>query len=639
MKKILIFLVFSLAITALSSCSLFKCSHKNIFDRVVEATCTEDGYTEHTCEGCGEVTVDTTVSKLGHQYTERVVAPTCAAEGYTEHTCVRCGDSYKDVPTQKVAHPYKNIVVSPTCAAEGYTEHTCTVCGDSYKDTAVAKLPHSYKAEIVSSTCSEEGYTKHTCTVCGDNYKDTAVEKIPHTYEAEVVAPTCTAEGYKKHTCTVCGDSYNDSATAKTAHRFNGAACKYCAMEEITESITPDTEWYSSEKTSFLISTPAQLAGFASLVNSGTTFSGKSVYLDSDIDLGYYEWIPIGNSVNAFAGTFSGEGYSVYGLKINASAAYVGLFGDSTGKITNLNITNATVYSGDNYNYVSIACGYSSGEISDISVSGYIDAKISSYIAGIVGFTSAVIKNCRNNAEIVADGYVGGIAGFSSNNILNCTNNGSIVGKASYVGGIVGNVESSAERTFKGLTNSGSVSGKSYVGGVIGRIYQLARTLGDNNYKNPVKGSNPSYTWYNHYYCYTSVLNTLQNFGDVMATESYAGGIVGYLYVSDDYKETVNHSNHGGTLWASNACTVYGDYNVEISGCENRGIVESYSVAGEIFGYFYSDAPSTVTAYTVTGSVVVNGEVKEGNCDVGSNTNLTLSGREVYVTEEAMPAE
>ena len=573
-----------------------------------------------------------------HSYTEKVVAPTCTAEGYTEHTCSECGDTYKDVPTQKVAHPYKQVTVSPTCTAEGYTEHTCTVCGDSYKDTTVAKISHTYEAEVIAPTCIAEGYTKHTCSVCGDSYKDTTVANISHTYEAEIVDPTCTAEGYTKHTCTSCGDSYNDTATTKTAHRFNGAACKYCAMEEITENITPDTEWYSSDKTSFLISTPAQLAGFASLVNSGTTFSGKSVYLDADIDLGYYEWIPIGNSANAFKGTFSGEGYSVYGLKINASAAYVGLFGNSTGKITKLNVINATVYSGNNYNYVSIACGYSGGEISDVSVSGYIDAKISSYVAGVVGSTSAIIKNCTNNAEIVADGYVGGIAGLSSNNISNCTNNGNISGKASYVGGIAGNVESSAERIFKGRTNNGSVSGRSYVGGVMGRIYQFAETLGDNNYTNSEKGSNPSYTWYNHYYCYTSVLNTLQNFGDVTATESYAGGIIGYLYVSDSYYKTVKHENHGGN-YSSNACSVYGDYNVEISGCENRGTVESYSIAGEIFGYFYSDAPSAGTTYTVIGSVTVNDEVKEGNCDVGSNNNLTLSGREVYVPETEMPEE
>ena len=621
MKKIFIFLVLSLAVVALSSCGLFKCKHKNIVDRVVTPTCTEDGYTEHTCEGCGEVTTDTVVSKLGHQYTEKVIAPTCTAEGYTERTCKGCGDSYKDVFTQKVAHPYKSIVVSPTCATEGYTEHTCTVCGDSYKDTAVAKLPHSYRSEVVSPTCSEEGYTNHICTVCEDSYKDTAVEKLPHTYGAEIVAPTCTAEGYTKHTCTVCGDSYNDTETAKTAHRFNGSPCKYCGMEEITENITSDTEWYSSEKTSFLISTPAQLAGLASLVNSGTTFSGKSVYLDADVDLGYAEWIPIGNEQNAFSGTFSGEGYTVTGLKINASAAYAGLFGNSKGKITNLNIANATVYSGDNYNYVSIACGYSGGEISDVTVSGYIDAKISSYVAGIVGFTSAVIKNCTNNAEIVADGYVGGIAGLSSNNISNCTNNGSIVGKASYVGGIVGNVSSSVAKTFENLENNGNITGTNKVAGIIGAIAQVTTEEGE-HYKTTFKDP-----WYDEFYGYVTKMSGFLNTGKIIGKENVSG-LLGIVYTESSYYKYINY--YTGR---------YGIFIIEANYFTNKGEIVGETSVGEISGYFYSDYTSLLTTYTVTGKVTVNDEVKEGNCDVGSNTNLTLSGREVYVCEDEIPEE
>lgn len=526
-----------------------------------------------------------------HSYTEKVVAPTCAAEGYTEHTCSKCNASYKDVPTQKVAHPYKNVVVSPTCAEEGYTEHTCTVCGDSYKDAKVAKVSHDYKAEIIAPNCAEEGYTKHTCSACGDSYKDTV--------------------------------------TAKTAHRFNGGDCKYCDMEEITENIAPDTEWFVSGKSAYLISTPEQLAGFAALVNSGCDFTNKSIYLDSDIDLGYYEWIPIGTEKRPFTGTFSGEGYTITGLKINATSSYVGLFGYSTGKITNLDIVNATVYSSDSYWDVSIACGYSEGEIFDVSVSGYVDAKLSKRVAGIVGHARAAIKNCTNNAEIVADCYVGGIAGRSMSDIAYCTNNGNISGKSLYVGGIVGELNSTNGLVLNNLVNSANVSGASSVGGIVGQLYQETNSSSGENYEN-VAQSGDTYT---HYKRFTTTIKNVENLGDVSASGENAGGIFGYVYVEATYAGTSNCCNR------TYKCNIICDFRIVAENMKNVGTVNAYESVGELIGFFSADLESTVTAYTVTGAVSVNGEVEEGIYDVGSNTNLTLSGREVYAPDDGENTE
>ena len=64
---------------------------------------------------------------------------------------------------------------------------------------------------------------------------------------------------------------------------------------------------------------------------------------------------------------------------------------------------------------------------------------------------------------------------------------------------------------------------------------------------------------------------------------------------------------------------------------ENVGSVNANSNAGEIIGSFYSDGSSTITTYTVTGKITLNGEAKEGTYDVGTNTNLAFNGRTVYV--------
>ena len=69
-----------------------------------------------------------------HSYTTVVTPPTCTEKGYTTHTCT-CGDSYKDTYTDPLGHNYKATVTPPTKTEKGYTTHTCTRCKDSYVDS------------------------------------------------------------------------------------------------------------------------------------------------------------------------------------------------------------------------------------------------------------------------------------------------------------------------------------------------------------------------------------------------------------------------------------------------------------------------------------------------------------------------
>ena len=78
---------------------------------------------------------------------------------------------------------------------------------------------------------------------------------------------------------------------------------------------------------------------------------------------------------------------------------------------------------------------------------------------------------------------------------------------------------------------------------------------------------------------------------------------------------------------------------VNITAVSNSGMVSGVSTVGELIGVFWSDGSSTVTGYTVTGKIVINDELLEGEYDVGSNTNLTLSGREIYGAENTEATE
>ena len=70
---------------------------------------------------------------------------------------------------------------------------------------------------------------------------------------------------------------------------------------------------------------------FSKAVNSGTTYEGTTVFLDSDIDLTEKTFEPIGNYSNYFLGVFDGQGHLIRNLNMTSSSQYIGLFGYSRG--------------------------------------------------------------------------------------------------------------------------------------------------------------------------------------------------------------------------------------------------------------------------------------------------------------------
>ena len=206
-------------------------SHTHSYKDVVTApTCTEKGYTTHTC-ACGDSYVDTYTDALGHAWDNGKVTkePTETETGVKTFTCTRCGETKTEtIPKLTHEHSYKAVVTAPTCTEKGYTTHTCA-CGDSYVDTYTDALGHAWDEGKVTKepTETETGVKTFTCTRCGE----TKTETIPkltheHSYKAVVTAPTCTAKGYTTHTCA-CGDSYVDTYVDALGHAWdNGKVTK-----------------------------------------------------------------------------------------------------------------------------------------------------------------------------------------------------------------------------------------------------------------------------------------------------------------------------------------------------------------------------------------------------------------------------
>lgn len=164
---------------------------------------------------------------------------------------------------------------------------------------------------------------------------------------------------------------------------------------------TTDITWYDDSKNEFEISTAAQLAGLAQLVNSGTeTFPDKIIKLTADIDLGGKTWTPIGNSIKAnfaFKGGFYGQGHIISNLYVPDTYC-PGLFGNVMN--TNSLIQDLVV----------------TGTVMASEIAGD-DGAFS--VGGVCCETSGVIQNCGFYGKIAADeyfiddvdGYRGGVVG------------------------------------------------------------------------------------------------------------------------------------------------------------------------------------------------------------------------------------
>lgn len=228
---------------------------------VTPPTCTQPGYTTHTCENCGDSYRDSEVPAHGHEfgqwyefkaadctndgelrrdcvhcdfYESEVVtalshdwddgvvqtAPTEESDGCMLYTCERChATKTQIIPALQHQHSYTSVVTAPTCTTGGYTTHSCR-CGHSYVDSLVDPLGHKYGNWYTTDapTCTDSGEERRDCERC-DHFETRTVAAKGHTYKDTVTAPTCTERGYTTHTCH-CGHSYVDSYKNALGHKY-----------------------------------------------------------------------------------------------------------------------------------------------------------------------------------------------------------------------------------------------------------------------------------------------------------------------------------------------------------------------------------------------------------------------------------
>ncbi|QGQ99291.1 hypothetical protein EHS13_32725 [Paenibacillus psychroresistens] len=195
--------------------------------------------------------------------------------------------------------------------------------------------------------------------------------------------------------------------------------------------------------------------------------------LTADIELGEYDWAPIGAYMNGFNGNLDGNGFKIMNLTLDTPADdSVGLF-RYTGPqsfITNIILENVNI---KGIGTIGAIAGINTGTISSSSVTGnvYSDPTPDSNpnkgnnIGGLVGMNSGDIISSFSTANVTGIGYVGGVVGFNNEGTISDSYAlGNVVG-SNQVGGLVGG-DGGGEISNSYAT--GSVTGNDDVGGLVG---------------------------------------------------------------------------------------------------------------------------------------------------------------------------
>ena len=236
---------------------------------------------------------------------------------------------------------------------------------------------------------------------------------------------------------------------------------------------TSDTSWYNETDTEFHIKTAEQLAGLAALTNQDKpiTFTGKTIYLDVDVDLKNYNWVAISEDGNnsttsSFSGTFDGQGHSINNLNSSSSTQRLGLFGTvHNATIKNINLYNATITAGSDsirFEYGALISWASSSNVENCYASGKVEVATDVLIGGFIG-------QGTGDTRVIGCG--------ASVDVISTYPAGDIGDPAPTVGGLVGQFEDAGENSLiSDCYFNGSLSvtsNQAACGGILGACFDF----------------------------------------------------------------------------------------------------------------------------------------------------------------------
>ena len=238
------------------------------------------------------------------------------------------------------------------------------------------------------------------------------------------------------------------------------------------------SEGDGSEGSPYIITKAEELEWFRNEVNRDGGDTKACAKLTADIDLKDFchaaddskiekSWEPIGNSNKNYQGTFDRNGKTITNLYINATQAYMGLFGCTyQSTIKNLTVENANVT--NTRNNTGILAGKAGFEstLQNIKISETCQIKGGDDTGGIAGKLDGNANNCVNYATVQGIKDVGGLFGYydrAGNSMTACANYGKVTASSQIAGGLVGYFSGG---TIQNCANYGAVTGTDRVAGM-----------------------------------------------------------------------------------------------------------------------------------------------------------------------------
>ena len=263
---------------------------------------------------------------------------------------------------------------------------------------------------------------------------------------------------------------------------------------------TCDTLWYDEQAQTYDIYTAAELAGLAALCAEGASFSGKTVRLQADLDLGGHPWTPIGagSTDRAFRGAFDGQGHTIRGLALRQEN-FQGLFGYLNGaRLQRFTLVTAEAGCVSGGFSGLAAASVTGGSFYDISLQGALQAS-GNTVGGLAGYVSgARFDSCYSYAAVTGTYDVGGLAGTlrtKASAFTGCAAFGSVTATAQTtgsapagVGGLVGSA-AACGATVRRCLSTATVTGGCAAGGLVGTADAQSIEISDSYAAGAVTGS------------------------------------------------------------------------------------------------------------------------------------------------------
>lgn len=172
---------------------------------------------------------------------------------------------------------------------------------------------------------------------------------------------------------------------------------------------------------------------FLNILTAGDLMEAKpneNYRLEADIDLGGYQWTPLGTKEQPFFGIFDGNGHTVRNFELQCSGECVGFFGAVSGAVCNLNLENMCLFgTAEDGCAVGAIAGCNTGEIANVHVtSGEIKLTAQGVLTlgALVGVNDGLLQNCTSAVPLEAEGgeiWCGGFVGETKSGLIETVEN------------------------------------------------------------------------------------------------------------------------------------------------------------------------------------------------------------------------